>query len=410
MEDHQTVVRQQAFYMKKALDQNSLREALKHSSAMLCELRTSLLSPRNYFTLYMMVFDELGYLENYFIEEHRKGRKMEDLYESVQHAGNIIPRLYLLVTVGSAYIKTKEAPVKLILKDLLDMVKGVQQPVRGLFLRYYLLKMMKDKLPDVGSEYEGEGGDVSDAIDFILTNFQEMNRLWVRLQHLSAQKDKELREVERNELRVTVGENIIRISSLDGLTFDLYNTVVLPKIMEIIVASKDAMAQQYLMDCVIQAFPDEYHLQTLELLLDNTTQLDSKVDIKNIFIGLMEKLSKFVSQTEGSTSGDKDIFKLFKKYTDKIIEEQGKTIDVARLLELEVAFLNFSIQSKPENLEQVNSILESCVSILKSTTITNQDQAAMKLLVKLLSIPLQSLSIQVLSMNHYPELMKYMKF
>ena len=34
----------------------------------------------------------------------------------------------------------------------------------------------------------------------------------------------------------------------------------------------------------------------------------------------------------------------------------------------------------------------------------------MRLLVKLLSTPLQSLSIQVLSMNHYPELMKYMKF
>lgn len=37
--------------MKKALDHNSLREALKHSSAMLCELKTSLLSPRNYFNL-----------------------------------------------------------------------------------------------------------------------------------------------------------------------------------------------------------------------------------------------------------------------------------------------------------------------------------------------------------------------
>ena len=37
--------------MKKALDHNSLREALKHSSAMLCELKTSLLSPRNYFQL-----------------------------------------------------------------------------------------------------------------------------------------------------------------------------------------------------------------------------------------------------------------------------------------------------------------------------------------------------------------------
>ncbi len=37
--------------MKKALDHNNLREALKHSSAMLCELKTSLLSPRNYFNL-----------------------------------------------------------------------------------------------------------------------------------------------------------------------------------------------------------------------------------------------------------------------------------------------------------------------------------------------------------------------
>lgn len=51
LDEHMTVVRQQAFYMKKALDHNSLREALKHSSAMLCELKTSLLSPRNYFNL-----------------------------------------------------------------------------------------------------------------------------------------------------------------------------------------------------------------------------------------------------------------------------------------------------------------------------------------------------------------------
>jgi vacuolar protein sorting-associated protein 35 len=95
------------------------------------------------------------------------------------------------VTVGAAYVKTKEAPVKLILSDLLDMIKGVQQPTRGLFLRYYFLKMMKDILPDQGSEYEGEGGDCNDAINFILQNMSEMNRLWVRLQHLSSNKDKE---------------------------------------------------------------------------------------------------------------------------------------------------------------------------------------------------------------------------
>ena len=31
----------------------------------------------------MMTFDELAYLENYFIDEKKKGRKMSDLYESV---------------------------------------------------------------------------------------------------------------------------------------------------------------------------------------------------------------------------------------------------------------------------------------------------------------------------------------
>lgn len=104
--------------------------------------------------------------------------------------------------------------------------------------------MMKDKLPDKDSPFEGEGGDVNDAIEFILQNLSEMNRLWVRMQYLSApNKDKEQREIERNELRVTVGENIIRLGHLEGLTYDLYKTVVLPKILDIIVICKDPMAQ-----------------------------------------------------------------------------------------------------------------------------------------------------------------------
>jgi vacuolar protein sorting-associated protein 35 len=49
-----------------------------------------------------------------------------------------------------------------------------------------------------------------------------------------------------------------------------------------------------------------------------------------------------------------DIFKLFKKYTDKIIEEQGKKLEVSKLLELEVAFMNFSIKTYPSNTNYVN--------------------------------------------------------
>lgn len=86
-----------------------------------------------------------------------------DLYESVQHAQFIIPRLYLLITVGSVYIETQEAKAKEILSDLLECIKGVQNPLKGLFLRYYFLMLCKDKLPDNGNQYEGEGSDLSQA-------------------------------------------------------------------------------------------------------------------------------------------------------------------------------------------------------------------------------------------------------
>ena len=158
-------------------------------------------------------------------------------------------------------------------------------------------------------------------------------------------------------------------------------------------------------------------MQTLEQLLDTTSNLNADVDIKNIFISLMDKLSKFAQQSnQGDESmmsmlgGNLDIFRLFKKYTDKIIEEQGRNIEVSKLLELEVAFMNFCIKTYPSNISYVNQILDSCCQILKSSTITNQDTSSMKLLVKLLTIPLDTLSIQVLKMHHYPTLMDYMKF
>ena len=56
LEDASNKAKTQAFYMKKALDNTNLREALKCCSSMLAELKTSLLTPRNYYTLYMQVY------------------------------------------------------------------------------------------------------------------------------------------------------------------------------------------------------------------------------------------------------------------------------------------------------------------------------------------------------------------
>lgn len=104
-------------------------EALKHASTMICELRTSLLSPKNYYELCtsppltlpqglfsafanapvssthsfihhfgfatdMQAFDQLRHLEAFLSEERQSGKKLSELYEIVQYAGNILPRLY----------------------------------------------------------------------------------------------------------------------------------------------------------------------------------------------------------------------------------------------------------------------------------------------------------------------------
>lgn len=44
-------VRDQAFHMKRAMDAGELSGALQHAGELLRELRTSLLSPKNYYQL-----------------------------------------------------------------------------------------------------------------------------------------------------------------------------------------------------------------------------------------------------------------------------------------------------------------------------------------------------------------------
>lgn len=115
-------------------------------------------------------------------------------------------------------------------------------------------------------------------MDFVLLNFAEMNKLWVRMQHQGHSRDKEKRERERQELRILVGTNLVRLSQLEGVNVERYKQVssmcftstdcspgldciynvyflfqiVLPGILEQVVNCRDALAQEYLMECIIQ--------------------------------------------------------------------------------------------------------------------------------------------------------------
>ncbi|KAK5996656.1 Vacuolar protein sorting-associated protein 35 [Cladobotryum mycophilum] len=301
LEDALVAVRQQTSLMRKCLDTpGKLMDALKCCSTLVSELRTSSLGPKQYYELYMSVFDALRYLSVHLRENHPVNH-LADLYELVQYAGNIIPRLYLMITVGTAYMSIADAPVKELMKDMMDMSRGVQHPIRGLFLRYYMSGQARDFLPT--GEGDGPEGNLSDSINFILTNFVEMNKLWVRLQHQGHSREREQRIRERKELQLLVGSNIVRLSQLVDL--EAYKSGILGPLLEQVVQCRDVLAQEYLLEVITQVFPDEFHLHTLDQFLGAVSRLNPHVNVKAIVIGLMDRLSEY-AEREGPTEKGPD--------------------------------------------------------------------------------------------------------
>ncbi|KAF2202370.1 vacuolar protein sorting-associated protein 35 [Delitschia confertaspora ATCC 74209] len=322
LEDALAVVRQQTMLMRRCLETpGKLMDALKCSSTLVSELRTSSLGPKQYYELYMAVFDALRHLAVYLRDNHPVNH-LADLYELVQYAGNIIPRLYLMITVGTVYMSIEDAPVKEIMKDMMEMSRGVQHPIRGLFLRYYLAGQARDYLPTGNSD--GPEGNLQDSISFILTNFVEMNKLWVRLQHQGHSREREQRTKERQELKLLVGNNLDKLSQLVDL--ENYKKILNP-LLEQIVQCRDVLAQEYLLEIVTQVFPDEYHLHTLDQFLSATGRLNPHVNVKAIVVGLMDRLSAYAQRESTSETPeqrrkneDESISKLLEKM--RIAKEQ----------------------------------------------------------------------------------------
>ncbi|CAG8939615.1 unnamed protein product [Penicillium salamii] len=319
--------------MRKCLETpGKLMDALKCGSTLVSELRTPSLGPKQYYELYMAVFDALRHLSVYLKENHPVNH-LADLYELVQYAGNIVPRLYLMITVGTVYMSVEDAPVKEIMKDMMEMSRGVQHPIRGLFLRYYLSGQARDYLP-LGTG-DGPEGNMQDSINFVLTNFVEMNKLWVRLQHQGPSRERERRIQERRELELLVGSNVVRLSQLVDL--EGYKNGILQALLEQVVQCRDVLAQEYLLEVITKVFPDEFHLHTLDLLLSAIAGLNPQVDLKKIVIGLMDRLSSYAAkEAEGVAEPE--------------AKKQSEEEAVTRLLEkLELAKETKAAESKEES-------------------------------------------------------------
>ncbi|EOD34616.1 hypothetical protein EMIHUDRAFT_467558 [Emiliania huxleyi CCMP1516] len=387
---------------------------------MIGELRTSALGPKAYYEVYIDVTTELRHLEEFFEAEHERGRPMVELYELVQHAGNVLPRLYLLLAVGRVFLQSKEAAAKVVLEDLVEHCKGVQQPLRGLFLRNYLLQCTRERLPDTGSDYEGEGGTVSDAIKIVLANFGEMAKLWVRMQHQGPAANKEQREKERAvsrvvlqlwtaslhgcgceqeraELKVVVGGNLHRLASLEGVTLQVYTAEVVQPLLELIVSCKDGLAQEYLLECVCQVFPVAYHTATLPTLLRFLSWLSAAADESAILSHLISRLCA-LEPADGETEA-RDVFTPVADH----VERRCASLRLLPSLALALALARLALEAYEAHTEYLERALSLASTRLESLGVVTEKRAV-AVVQDLLSLPLKRKGGDVLYVLELTEL------
>ena len=418
-------VQTSSFYMKRSIDSSDLKAVLTHAADMLRELTTGLLTPRNYYELYMKVTAEMSNLSDYFKLLNASGTPMVELYEKVQFCANVLPRIYLLICVGGVYITSGEVQRNDILKDLIEMVKCVQYPLRGLFLRDYLSMVTKDKLPDAtggGAEEEEEKGAKGNVVDessppdgynFVLSNFSAMNKLWVRLSSSSPTREaRKKKDKERNDLKILVGTNLLRLSQLESVDEAVYRDTVLPFIMKEVTSTPDTLSQSYVMDCTIQVFPDTFHLSSLPYFLDNVKKLKGKVNARSILENLMNRLSMYVSNDSPEVlPKDVQVFELFKTSVAQVCESNKGNLPLSELLSLHRSLLNFAMVCHPDDTDYVNYCLSLSHDMLsaKTPSVALDDKCVYEL-EDLLTTPLYKLSIKVLQLKHYPDLLSHLPY
>ena len=135
------------------------------------------------------------------------------------------------------------------------------------------------------------------------------------------------------------------------------------------------------MEAIIQVFQDEYHLRTLDLLLQATGQLSPQVNIKQIITTFIDRLAAFAMRERENTEtdevkGDKEdkedskksaetktngipsdikLFEIFWEQVSGIIKNRTE-LSLQDVVSLLMSLMNLSLSCYPVQLDYVEKI------------------------------------------------------
>lgn len=181
---------------------------------------------------------------------------------------------------------------------------------------------------------------------------------------------------------------------------------MLPRILEQIVNCEDGMAQTYLMQAVVQVFPDEFHLATLDDFLRACTQLDEGVHVGQILESLMDRLGNFAVEAP-ETAAWMGARRAFAKVYECIssLQQVRSLMQADDLATVHAGLLTFAIRTREDAIECADEVLGSCAAVLEGQE-APLGTAALEELDRVVGKPLEAFSlVDALALENLPRLL-----
>jgi vacuolar protein sorting-associated protein 35 len=338
--------------MKKFMSRGAHDDVLATAQEMLAPM-SSEFSIAMYAKLHARCSLHLRLLEAYLVKAASKGhgRPVVELYQRVQCCNALLPRLYLLVTLGCVCIKMRAVSPKSILQDVAEMCHGVHHTVRGLFLRAFTVQMYRDKMPAT-----------SDAAAFLLESFRETNKLWLRLNAETTEESREAQAAEFNQMRDVVTVHFARLRGLRGFGPEIYRSAVLPVVQEQIVNARDPALQEGLFCSFVRTFGD-YHLATLSVLIQTLDWLHPDTKAEAILRVVMDAISEAATRAGAAeVPADSECLTVLTQHVEAIIQRRSLGTDEKLLSG--AALIRMSVACFPGDHKFVEEAIANCVSKL----------------------------------------------
>lgn len=326
-----------------------------------------------------------------------------------------------MALTGCCCVDARELSLSELIEDLIEMARAIQHPLKSIVLRHYMLMQMRDRLPARGRPVPAELTD--SCTSFLLRNLGDSTRLWVRMQRMqTAKREDPDQEKPRDELIPTITDNLTRLSTLSGLELEMYTKSVLPRLMGQINSCKDRSAQQFLLDGIIQTFPDRFHLHTLPELLGICVMLGKNENVAGIrgsVALIMEKVSNYASsaehkaEVEAIDQSSPGILMQIKKCIDRVLEEQApaaqKGSEIKRVLELPLSFISAALKNFSGRVPAIDAMLDSCILYVvqprgEGPTLPHESQRNFE---KTMTGVIDAITVEIFQMDSFPRLLTY---